>query len=332
MKSLIKTNKRNTLRKLLTTALSIFFIFPVMAQREKREISLLDKDQIRRITDIVKPVKEQIEKQLNEDETYQTYLQDIKELNSTKNFEEKSSLTAKINEKYSDYFKKIWSEANVDEKSYQLSIRRVFPDNLAELIQFEAFLNFTLSVSTVTNTPPSEPPPPDKCLDICSMAAGEITGSSALVAAGGGSYGNCFLRTNAWGTGAFYAGFSELYGALKNNITIPGTLPDDSRKLRVIKSYELKQEATSFAALGGGFAETRARTYQTSEYMLVYSPVIWGSHAIKIKTMSENYLLEKKDVARSIFKTYANTVSAFISGNWCFSECSSIKWSICEEK
>ncbi len=330
MKSLIETNKLNTLKKLLITALSIFFIFPVMAQREKREISLLDKDQIRRIEDIVKPVKEQIEKQINEDETYQAYLQDIEVLNSTKSFEEKSSLTEKIKENYTAYFQKVWSAANVDEESYQLKIRQVFPDDIGSLLQFEPFLVF--SVSTSTPTPPSEPPPPNKCLDICPMAAGEITGSSALIAGGGGGYGNCFLRTDAWGTGAFYYGFSTLEGYLRNNITIPGTLPADSRKLRVIKNYELMQEATSFAALGGGFAETWAKTFKTSEYMLVYSPVVWGSHAIKIKTMSENYLLEKKDVAKSIFNTYANTVSAFTSGNWCYSNCFAIKWSICEER
>ena len=92
------------------------------------------------------------------------------------------------------------------------------------------------------------------------------------------------------------------------------------------------QEATSFAVLGGGYAETKAKTYKTTEYMLVYSPVIFGASAIKIKSMSENYLLEKKDVALSIFKTYPQTFSAFISGNWCYSNCFAINWTICEEK
>lgn len=316
----------------LITFLSFVFINPVIAQREKSE-SLITQDQVNKIAELVKPIKDQLEKQLSEDETYKAYVQDITELNETKNFEEKSSMSSKINEKYAAYFQKVWSSANVDERAYQSRIRRVFPDDLSKLITFEPFLIFTLSVSTATATPPpTEPPPPDKCLDICSMAAGEITGTSVLVAAGGGSYGNCFLRTNAWGVGAFFIGYSTLNGYLRNNITIPGTLPNDARKLRVIKSWELTQEATTFAVFGGGYAETRARTFNTSEYMLVYSPVIWGSHQIKKKTMSENYLLEKKDVAFSLFKTYAQTYSAFGSGNWCFSDCSSIKWTICEEK
>jgi hypothetical protein len=47
--------------------------------------------------------------------------------------------------------------------------------------------------------------------------------------------------------------------------------------------------------------------------------------------MNEDYLLEKVDVAKSIFKTYAGTFAYFISGNWCFTEINSISWSICEE-
>ena len=329
MITLIKTNKLNTLKKLLITALSIFFIFPVMGQREKREISLLDKDQIRRITDIVKPVKEQIEKQLNEDETYKAYVQDITELNATESFEDKKALTEKVKEKYASYFQKVWEAANIDERSYQLKIRQVFPDDIAKLIQFESFLVFTLSVSSSTTPPPSEPPPPDKCVDVCPMVTGEINGSGALIAGNGGSYGNCFIRTNAWSA---VMGGNQLFGTLKNGITIPGTFPNDSRKLRVTKKYELMQEATSFAVLGGGYAETKARTFQSSEYMLVYSPVIFGANAFKVKSISENYLLEKKDVAGSIFKVWAQTISAFISGNWCYSNCFAIRWSICEER
>jgi hypothetical protein len=123
-----------------------------------------------------------------------------------------------------------------------------------------------------------------------------------------------------------------IFGYLRNNITIPSTLPNDARKLRVKKSWELTQEATTFAVFGGGYAETRARTFKSSEYMLVYSPVFFGSHQIRKKTMSEEYVLEKKDVALSLFRNTAQTFSAFISGNWCFSESASIKWSICEEK
>ena len=322
----MKKQLSTILKGILIMALSVFIIFPVMAQENNQ--SPITQDQINKINELVKPLRDQLEKQLNGDETYQTYLGDIEKLNSTESFEEKSSLTKMIKEKYSTFFQKLWAAAKVDEKSYQLRIRRVFPPDLGALLQFEPCLVFTLYVPSANSTPPVSEPP-NKCLDICSMATGEITGNSSLIAAGGGSYGNCFLRTNAWGIGF---GMSSLYGFLRNNITIPGTLPNDSRKLRVIKSYQVMQEATSFAVLGGGYAETWARTYKSSEYMLVYSPVVFGSTAFKIKSMSENYLLEKKDVALSIFKTYAQTFSAFVSGNWCYSSCFAIRWSICEEK
>jgi len=268
-----------------------------------------------------------LEKQLSRDETYKAYTEDITRLNSTRSMEEKSSLTKTIRERYTAFFQKAWASANVDEKAYQLRIRQVFPADLAALVQFEPFLVFTLKVSS--NTTPAEPEQPNKCVDICSIAAGEITGESGLIAAGGGTYGNCFLRTNAWGA---VMGMSSLRGFLRNNVTIPGTFPNDTRKLRVVKSYQLMQEASTFAVLGGGYAETWLKTFKASEYMLVYSPVVFGSTAFKVKTMSENYLLEKKDVARSIFKTYAGTMAYLISGNWCFAEFSSIRWSICEEK
>lgn len=322
----MKKQISTTLKGILITALSVFIIFPVMAQDNNQPA--ITKDQISKINELVKPLRDQLEKQLNGDETYKAYTEDIKMLNAAKSFDEKSSLTKKIKEKYSVYFQKVWETAKVDEKSYQLKIRRIFPDNLANLLQFEPCLVFTLSTSLTPVRPPVSEPP-NKCLDICSMAAGEITGNSSLIAAGGGSYGNCFLRTNAWGA---VFGMSSLYGYLRNNITIPGTLPNDSRKLRVIKNYQVMQEATSFAVVGGGYAETWARTYKSSEYMLVYSPVVFGSSAFKIKSMNENYLLEKKDVALSIFKTYAQTFSAFVSGNWCYSSCFAIRWSICEEK
>lgn len=315
--------------KCVLTLLTVIFMSTAIAQRERKE-SLITQDQINKITELVSPLHDQLEKELSNNETYKAYVEEVTRLNYIENFEEKRLISERIRDNYSSFFKELWSTLRVDEESYQLRIRQVFPTDLSRLITFEPFLVFTLSLSSAATAPPAtEPPPPDKCLDICTMAAGEISGTSGLIAASGGSYGDCFLRTNAWSAGF---GGNQIFGVLKNNITIPGTLPNDSRKLRVKKNYELAQEATSFATLGGGYAETKVRTRTSSEYMLVYSPVIFGSHSIKIKSMTEEYTLEKKDVALSVFNTYAQTFSAFVSGNWCFSACTSIKWSICEEK
>ena len=319
------------LRLICITCLSLFIVLPVMAQKERNQ-SVVTPDQINKINELVKPVKEQIEKQLNEDKTgnYKAYQEDIKKMNSAKFGKEKSTLTNQIREKYAAFFKEVWANSNVDEKLYQQKIKQAFPDAISSLIQFQPYLNFSISKSISKSSPPAPTPlPEDKCIDVCTIAAGEINGTSALISGGGGQYGNCYLKSSGWGAAA---GKNELNGFLRNNITIPGTLPDDARKLHVRKSYELKMEATSFAVLGFGYAETRANSYQTNEYLFVMSPVIFGASKTLIKSMSEDYLLEKKDVTQSIFKTYAGTMAYFISGNWCYSQFSSIRWSICEEK
>ncbi len=319
------------LKWICITSLSFFVILPVVAQKEKNQ-SLVTQQQINTINELVKPVKEQIEKYLNEDNTgnYKAYQQDIKMMNAAKNGKEKNAATKKIREKYASFFKEVWANAKVDEILYQQKIKQAFPDAISSFIQFQPYLNFSISKSFSKNGPPALPPlPEDKCIDVCNNAAGEINGTSGLISGGAGQYGNCYLKANGWGAAA---GKNELSGFLRNNITIPGTLPDDVRKLHVRKSYELKMEATSFAVLGFGYAETRASSYQANEYLFVMSPVIFGASKTLTKSMSEDYLLEKKDVAKSIFKTYAGTMAYLISGNWCFSEFNSIRWTICEEK
>lgn len=316
------------LKGILITGLSVFFISPVTAQKEKGQ-SLITQDQIRQINEIVKPLRDQFDKQLSQDETYAAYLDDVRKIKEAKSMEEKRSLTAKLDGKYLAYFKKVWSAANIDEKSYQQKIRGVFPDNIGRMIQFEPFLNFSFLISSFLSLPPvTQPQEPDKCLDICTIAAGEITGTYDLISGGGGSYGNCFLKTNAWSS---VYGRVGLNGYLRNNITIPGSFPNDGRKLRIKISYELKQEATSFAAPGVGFAETGLTTYQSSESLLACSPLLGRSHAERTKTVNEEYTLAKNDVAKSIFQTYANVGSFTINGSLSSTECTSIKWTICEE-
>ncbi len=88
--------KQHSNLKGLITLFSFLFIGSAVAQRERGEF-LISQDQVNKITDLVKPIKEQLEKQLSEDETYKAYVEDITALNETKNFEEKSSMSLKIN-------------------------------------------------------------------------------------------------------------------------------------------------------------------------------------------------------------------------------------------
>jgi hypothetical protein len=327
----MRKNQHFTIKYFVVTAVTILQLLQAGAQEK---IAVVTKEMISKVGNIVKPLREQANKLLEGDATgtYKAYQRDVAALNKMKSGAEKTKASALVVEKYASFFKDIWANMKVDEKAYQVQIRSVFPAAMAERIIFQQYLNFSYSSSTSTNsTPPPAPAPTpeNKCIDICSIAAGEITGDAGLIAGGAGSYGNCYLTANSWGA---VAGGNNLYGSLKNNISIPGTLPADSRKLRVTISFDLKQEAVAFALLGFGFAETRVMTYSGNEYLMAMAPVIFASTKISQKTYSEEYVIEKAEVSKSVIKASANTFAYFITGNWCYSNCTNIKWTICEEK
>jgi hypothetical protein len=327
--------KKNVPAAIKNWALAAVATLLILDTNAQKNVATVPSEIANKINSIVKPLKEQADKLLNEDATgtYKAYQNDVSALNKMKNGAEKSKASNRIINQYAAFFKTIWSNLNVDEKAYQSKIRAVLPASMAERISFQQYLNFSITTSNgnppPATTPPPTPLPENKCIDVCSIAAGEVTGTGTLIASGAGSYGNCYLRANAWAT---VAGGNDLYASLKNNITIPGTLPLDARKLRVKKSFELKQEATAFAVLGFSLAETRVMTYQGNEYLMVMAPVIFGANKIVTKSYSEEYVIEKADVSRSKINASANTFAYFIAANWCYSECSNIKWSICEEK
>lgn len=317
-------------KRLLMCSIAMLLLHTATAQKSVDGIS---KEILNKINSIVKPVREQADKILQEDATgtYKAYQSDVNALNKMKNGPEKSEATAMILKKYAAFFKNVWSNLKVDEKAYQAQIRAAFPAAMAEKITFQQYLNFSYSNSGSSNPAPPpapQPAPENKCIDVCSIAAGEITGEGKLIAGGGGSYGNCFLKIHSWGA---VAGGNDIYGSLKNNITIPGTLPADSRKLRVKKTFDLKQEAVAFA-LGFGMSETRVSTYQANEYTCAIAPVLFAASKTNIKTISEEYVIPKTDVNKSIIKASANTIVYLITGSWAYSDCTNIRWTICEEK
>lgn len=327
------------MRKNLHSAIK-FLVLTVVAALQLSHANAQEKtvvvtqEMINKVNNIVKPLREQADKLLQADATgtFKSYQRDVAALNKMKNGAEKSKTSAQIMEKYASFYKNIWANIKVDEKAYQALIRSAFPVAIAERITFQQYLNFSYSSSTNTNSAPPPAPAPEpenKCIDVCSIAAGEIAGDAGLIAGGGGSYGNCYLTANSWGA---VAGGNNLYGSLKNNISIPGTLPADSRKLRVTKSFDLKQEAVAFALLGFGFAETRVMTYRGNEYLMAMAPVIFASSKLSQKSYSEEYVIEKTEVSKSVIKASANTFAYFITGNWSYSNCTNIKWTICEEK
>ena len=327
----MRKNLHFTIQFFVLTALAALQLLHADAQKN---IVVVTPEMINKVNNIVKPLREQADKLLQADATgtFKAYQRDVAALNKMKSGAEKSRASAQIMEKYASFYKNIWAGIKVDEKAYQAQIRSAFPVEIGERIIFQQYLNFSYSSSATTNSapPPAPAPAPEnKCIDVCSIAAGEITGDAGLIAGGAGSYGNCYLTANSWGV---VAGGNNLYGNLKNNISIPGTLPADSRKLRVTKSFDLKQEAVAFAVLGFGFAETRATTYRGNEYLMAMAPVLFASSKLSQKTYREEYVIEKAEVGKSIIKASANTFAYFITGNWSYSNCTNIKWTICEEK
>lgn len=320
---------------ILTFLLLAGYVLQVSAQ-EKTRPTQITKEQLNKLNEMVKPVKETIDKILAEDQTgtYEQYKKEVDLLRKVKNTKEKASLTQKILAEYQGFFDKIWEKANVDENGYQIKIRSIFSPAMAELIHFDPYLGFTVVTST---TPDSSPPPPapdpraDICInDVCTKASGEVKGNSYLISGGGGSYGNCFVKANAWGA---VASFSEISSTLNNNIAIPGTIPLDDRRLAVTLDYDVKLQATAFAVLGTSIASASVSEYASSDYMMVFSPILFANSKQLQKTFHSSYIIEKNHVGLSKISAGSTVINAaIISGSWGDAEASNIRWTVCETK
>jgi len=310
------------------------YVLQISAQ-EKTDLNQVTKEQLNELNEIIKPFKETIDKLLAEDQTgtYEQYKKEADLLRKVKNTEEKAGLTQKILAGYQEFFDEIWEKANVDEKDYQIKIRSIFSPAMAEIIHFDPYLGFTIITST---TPDSSPPPPapdpraDICInDVCAKASGEVSGNSYLISGGGGSYGSCFVRANAWGA---VASFSEISSTLKNNIAIPGAIPLDNRRLAVTFDYDVKLQATAFAVLGASMASAAVSEYSSREYMMVFSPILFANSRQLQKTVHSSYIIEKSQVSFSKISAGSTVFNAVISGSWGHAEASNIRWTVCETK
>ncbi len=321
------------IRKLKIIFLSAYMMLHYQHSTAQKSEVKVSEDIINKVVEITKPVKAKIDNLLEQDATgtYKAYQEEIANISTLKNSSQKNESLAKINEQYFGFFTRIWADANIDEKGYQQKIKNAFPNGWGMNIQFLPFLNFIFTSSSSKKTAPQPsqlPIPENKCIDVCPIAAGEIKGSPGLISGGGGSFGNCFLKSHGWSAAL---GKNELYGYLRNNISIPGTLPSDSRILRVKKTFDVSQQATSFALFGFGYSETWVKTFMSYEYMFVMSPVIFMANKNMSKTIQEEYLIPKPNISQSMFASYTGTFSLNYSANWCFTDCNNIKWSVCEE-
>ena len=322
------------LNRALILFATFFMLLPATAQKnnkyEKTTHLHITQEQIDKVNELLKPVKEKIESLLSKDEsgTYQRYQEDIKTLQSNINNAERDALLTKVKKNYAAFINKIWLSAHVDEQSYQQQIVSYLPVEMRKGITWYPFLSCVIVVSLPASTPTVEPRPRDKCIDVCPIAKGSIIGHTDLLAGGDGSYGNCYFKTNAWGA---VGGYAESNGTLENGVTIPGTFPNDNRKIRVRKSFDLEQVAGSFSALGAAVGETDVRTYANGyEYLACINWLIWVTTKNVKKSVTEEYVLEKKDIALSAFRGMSTSLVVF-GGSWGSTNCKNIRWTMCEE-
>jgi hypothetical protein len=297
---------------------------------QKKGQFTITREQMNQVNQITSPAKAILDEILAKDKTgtYVRYKKDLQALNEAKNAEQRRSITQKILTGYQSFFASVWKEAGIDEKSYQASIRQVFPSYMTEAIQFDYYLGFTMIISTIPPAPPP-PPAPDKCLDVCTIAIGSLNGNSYLVSGGGGSYGNCFTRAHAWGA---VAAFGEISSELKNNISIPGTFVNDARRLAISLTYDMKIEATAFAVLGASVASASVWNGWTRQSIMVFSPIIFANSRMQQTTIQENFVVDKSAIANFPVNAGSSVMNAVISGSWCNAEASNIRWSVCETK
>jgi hypothetical protein len=97
------------------------------------------------VVEIVQPVKDVVEKLLNEDNTgtYRAYKEDAERLIKSIDATEREELTKQIQEKYFEFFKEVWAKADVDEAAYQQKIKEVFPKEIQETKAYKRSRTFS---------------------------------------------------------------------------------------------------------------------------------------------------------------------------------------------
>jgi hypothetical protein len=289
------------------------------------------------VVEIVRPVKEVVEKLLNDDKTgtYQAYKEDAERLVKLEDAKEIQALTKEIQQKYFEFFKEVWTKADVDEAGYQQKIKDVFPKEIQETIAFDEFLTFSMHKKKHTrdNEPSPAPPAPapeNICFDPTTTFFGiRYKEKNGLANAENYVYSN---RIESWAVGEF-AGLGKATTGYASNITIPGTFPDDDRLLRVKKTFQWKGYCTAISVIGMSFASVYYTTVATEEYLRLWAPITWVSTKTFDEPKMEEYLINKRFMynIRYGVSTYADGFGEIGALATASSEADDIMWSVCEE-
>jgi hypothetical protein len=286
-----------------------------------------------KVIEVVKPVKEIVEKLLNEDKTgtYQAYKKDLEQLNKYTDPKEQASLVEEIQKKYLEFFQELWKKADIDEKAYQMKIKNIFPDDVKETIQFTEFLNFSMHVKKHTrdNTPPSPTPVPQNiCIDPKSLLFGINKSEKSLFSRADVIVTPDLVEGH---TVSEVAGFSKATAGIGSNITVPGTFPDDNKQVRVRKSFTWHGHILAISFIGCAFATMEYSTFVNEEFLRLWAPVTWLSFKDIDEVKTEEYVTPKVGLLRFGVIVYSDTYAGAAALSFSTSNCDKIEWSICEE-
>jgi hypothetical protein len=304
------------------------------------------------IIEIVKPVKDRIEKLYNEDATgnYASYSSDIERLGKITDSKEKNSMAQKMQKKYYPFVKKIWDQAKIDEDMYKQKLINLFPANVKETIRFGEFLNFTMGSSYQKPPPPPAPPAPapEAPKNICVNANSLFRGTFGV---DGGAIGGTRVQVApanppspaeiVAGSTAAVLGFYRCEGWLHNTVSMPGTFPLDNKLLRSTKRFDWRGSGVAFTLLGCAWATvaytTDANTTDfnvSGEIYSVVAPVTFIQVIDQTTSKTEESVIPKTDLKSVQFgiTCFASASSSiFLSFGNATSSCAMWKWDICEE-
>ncbi|WP_300602339.1 hypothetical protein [Niabella sp.] len=233
---------------------------------------------VKKISEIVAPVTENLRILMEaEPDMYKGYQAAIKAVADAKTTDEKRSKAAYLSKAYYPFIKKIWTEAKVNELSYQEKIKTLFPSDQRGLIKFEEFLRFQLAVQTPVqpyspggDNQPSDPAPPVSKPDDPNpfLCVSDIPTSFFLFdnyksGIGTGSHHSDRNTTNLGNphsgidtktdTQGPWGSRSEI-GITIDSFRIPGRFPLDSRRLQSTLVYDWGGSAYTTSVLGTSVA------------------------------------------------------------------------------
>ncbi len=343
---------------------ALFLTMAVQAQKEKNveQVKALPKSKQHitkevetRLTELMLPVKQTLEKLLNEDATgnYKAYKDDIQRLDAITNSQDKVKHLEKMQKKYYAFIKNTWAQAKIDEAGYQQKIKNLFPADQKETIRFNEFLNFTMSSPqkpTPPAPPPPPPPPPAMPPNICINANannffrgsfgmdGGAIGSTHVVVAPANPPSPAEIVSVA---GSGIVGFYRSQGWIRNTLSVPANFPSDYRVLRSTKRFDWLGMASAVTIAGVCWSTVAYTTTPNTpdftdggEMHTAVAPVIWFCTFTKRASKTEEKIFTKDNTTGYQFgiTCYASaTASIYLSYAHAHSAAAIWKWDICEE-